>query len=160
MLFSTDERRSGTRTILFAVYAAALFAATLLKGQLSIGDVWDVESHHQRSIDVELFNGFSDAPVWWGPWLNTVGNVALFIPLGVFVALAWNEGTGRSLLRAGGVGALTSAVIETAQYVFAVGYSDVDDLVCNTVGAVMGAWGARRVVQSRMIQRQGELSAR
>lgn len=41
------------------------------------------------------------------------------------------------------VGFLTSLAIEIAQYVFALGYSDIDDLLMNTLGAFLGALVAR-----------------
>lgn len=45
----------------------------------------------------------------------------------------------RPLLTTVLVGAATSLAIEIAQYVFALGYSDVDDLLMNTLGAFLGA---------------------
>ena len=61
-----------------------------------------------------------------------------FIPLGALIAARY-----RRPLRAVGVATLVSATasfaIETAQYAFAIGYTDVDDLLANTVGGFIGA---------------------
>lgn len=69
-------------------------------------------------------------------------NIALFIPLGVLMrAMA-----GRGILASTFVGALVSLLIETTQYtgmwgMFDCGYrvADVDDLITNTLGALLGA---------------------
>lgn len=46
----------------------------------------------------------------------------------------------RAVLWATLLGLTISLVIEVTQYVLAVGYSDVDDLLTNTLGAFLGAW--------------------
>lgn len=124
---------------------------TLLKSSFSLGGLWDADAHHQRSIDLIPFNGFIDPPIWYGPITNTLGNIAMFAPVGVLVVLLWAAflPAGRSvfppaprrraLLRAGLIGLGLSFSIEVAQFVFARGYSDVDDLILNTTGAVLGA---------------------
>ncbi|WP_018118113.1 VanZ family protein [Corynebacterium mastitidis] len=155
MPFSASSLRQKVYVALCALYLAVVVSATLLKRWLSIGGVWEAGAHHQRSIDLELFNGFLDSPVWWGPWLNVVGNVILFVPLGVLIALARVRGPLCSSLRGAAAGVLVSAAIESAQYVFAVGYSDIDDLLCNAVGSALGAWGA-----SGLRQAQGPRAAR
>ncbi|WPF68618.1 VanZ family protein [Corynebacterium sp. 21KM1197] len=148
MLSRPIPLRRGMYGLLCALYIVILLAVTLLKGWLSIDAVWDVEAQQQRSLDFVLFDGFSHPSVWWAPWLNTVGNVLLFIPLGALVAHYWRGR--RPLWRAGIIGLLTSLTIEVTQYIAAVGYSDVDDLLCNTLGAVLGA----------VFYRQGSRAAR
>lgn len=134
-----------------------------------------------RSLDFQLLNGFDHPRVWWGPWLNTFGNVALFLPLGIALAawpgrrIAWlgralpgfrrgaaatpssattstvDKAEGTALLgtvgMAGLIGAVVSVIVEVTQYVFALGYSDLDDVVCNTVGAAAGAFLRARSAQ-------------
>ncbi|ANE05131.1 VanZ family protein [Corynebacterium crudilactis] len=127
-------------SISFGVYVVLLVMMTLLKNRLSLGGLWNTEAHQFRSIDLELFNGFVDAPIWWGPWTNTFGNIALFIPFGFFLYTALRKLGHRfpfveTVLFAG----LSSLIIEVLQWVFAVGYSDVDDLLCNSIGGMIGA---------------------
>lgn len=66
--------------------------------------------------------------------LNILGNIALFVPIGLFAVLS-----GRFRVRgAVCLGVLLSVLVEMAQYV--VGRSsDVDDVLLNTVGVVVGA---------------------
>ena len=69
----------------------------------------------------------------WRPLLENIGNIALFIPLGV-------------ALKCGGVkdvkkaGLLASLLIEVLQFTFALGTFECDDLIHNTLGAVIGTW--------------------
>ncbi len=66
---------------------------------------------------------------------NIGGNIALFVPLGVYVALL---GRSRTFGAQVGLIALLSAAAETAQYVFRVGVTDIDDVLLNTVGGAIG----------------------
>lgn len=71
---------------------------------------------------------------------DVLGNLALFLPVGLTVAGA----TGRwspvaRLVAAGGGGVLLSAAIETLQLGIPGRASDVDDVIFNGVGAVVGA---------------------
>ena len=69
----------------------------------------------------------------WRPLLENIGNVVLFIPLGV--ALKWSGV--RDMKKAG---FLASLLIEVLQFTFALGTFECDDLIHNTLGAVIGAW--------------------
>ena len=69
----------------------------------------------------------------WRPLLENIGNVVLFIPLGV--ALKWSGV--RDMKKAG---FLASLLIEVLQFTFALGTFECDDLIHNTLGAVIGTW--------------------
>ena len=63
-------------------------------------------------------------------------NVALFVPFGLGLALWRRWGIGRVVP----VGLVLSALIEYAQYVLPLGRAvDVDDVILNTTGALLGA---------------------
>lgn len=68
-------------------------------------------------------------------------NVFLFFPLGLTLSNAlprrWNyrRRIGVTVL----AGCLLSAGIECAQYRFALGLAETDDVLCNTLGALLGA---------------------
>jgi len=128
-------RRCGFLLALFPVLGA-VGALTLFKSSVSLEPFWNPAAHDQRSIDLILFNGFIDPPIWYGPWTNTFGNILLFLPLGLLAALIVGRGH-RPVLWATIMGLVLSLVIEVAQYIFVVGYSDVDDLLTNTAGALV-----------------------
>ena len=93
-------------------------------------------SRSRSGIDLELFST-------WG--INTrnnayvVENVLLFIPYG-FV-LAWADVRQRHFLRNLLTGALTSFAIEYMQLVTQRGYFQIDDVLTNILGTILGFLG-------------------
>lgn len=132
-----DTRQTDTRTrpwlvALFGVYLVLLVWLVLWKL-----DVPWVGSGARRTVKLVPFvataaNGPSQPSEVWG-------NVLVFVPFGVYLGLL---GSRRPwwLTRAGAVGvvALTSAGLEVAQFVLAVGSTDVSDVIANTAGGVVG----------------------
>ena len=124
------------------VVMVAIAVATVGKPCIDIPGVVDASAHARRSLDLQMFNGFNNPHPWWGPWTNTLGNVFLFMPLGAcLVVMGQNSrrvrfGRGGTILLA----MMLSLGIEITQYIFSLGFSDVDDLVFNTLGASLGAF--------------------
>lgn len=131
------------------VVGSVVLALTLFKSQFVIGDLWDPVAHQQRSLDLQLLNGFVNPSIWYGPWTNSAGNILLFLPLGALLFTLFRTVTRYPILSAVLIGAAASLFIEVSQFVFAVGYTDVDDLLFNTVGAGLGAWGAAWLLRRR-----------
>jgi glycopeptide antibiotics resistance protein len=81
--------------------------------------------------------------------LEVVANVLLFVPFGVYLGLlapAWSWWKAAAALAASSLG------LEVAQYVLAVGSSDVTDVIANTAGGLAGVVlliAARRRLQAR-----------
>lgn len=65
--------------------------------------------------------------------INCLGNIILFLPIGFCPPLLWRMAPGWSVL----IGALSSLCIELCQLPMARG-TDVDDLILNTFGALLG----------------------
>lgn len=65
---------------------------------------------------------------------NILGNIAIFIPFGLLLPIVQKDKSKKIIL----YGLITSALIEIIQYVFAFGSSDIDDLMLNTLGTVIG----------------------
>lgn len=77
-----------------------------------------------------------------------LGNVAVFIPFGIYLRTLVSWRPWALVLAIAG----TSLAVEVAQYVLAVGASDVSDLILNTAGGVVGiaiAFRLRRRYGSR-----------
>lgn len=70
------------------------------------------------------------------PLRELVGNVLLFLPLGILLGREnfWKGRMVRMLLTA----ALLSASLEMLQWTTGLGVTDVDDVICNTLGAFLG----------------------
>lgn len=68
--------------------------------------------------------------------INLAGNVAMFIPLGIFLPCLWPElrTFWRFLLAAG----LCVAAIEAVQLLSGLGVCDIDDWILNMLGAGLG----------------------
>lgn len=109
--------------ILFGAYIAAVLWITLFS---RIGDGYRGFLLPFHSY-VEIFRGSRQF------LFENIGNVILFIPLGV--ALKW-----RGVKDVKKAGFLASLCIEVLQLTFALGTFECDDLIHNTLGAVIGAW--------------------
>lgn len=76
----------------------------------------------------------------WGDFLyiiiNFLGNMLVFLPLGFFPALLFRKA---SWWRSALVGCAISVFVECGQY-FLMRQSDIDDVILNTMGALMGYW--------------------
>ena len=118
-----SKKKDNIFCILFGAYIAAVLWITLF-GRIGGGYRGFLLPFHSY---VEIWKGE------WRPLLENIGNIALFIPLGV-------------ALKCGGVkdvkkaGFLASLLIEVLQFTFALGTFECDDLIHNTLGAVIGAW--------------------
>jgi len=69
-------------------------------------------------------------------WLNLYGNVALFVPTGIIVAMSFKK---QHLANATLVSFIISLCLESLQLFLLMGSFDVDDLILNTTGGVLGA---------------------
>lgn len=69
---------------------------------------------------------------------NIFGNIAVFIPYGLYLqVLLKNKDFGKSLL----IVIVTSISIEITQFVFGLGAADIDDVILNVCGGVIGIIG-------------------
>ena len=129
--------------VLFGAYIAAVLWITLFS---RIGDGYRGFLLPFHSY-VEIFRGNRQF------LFENIGNVVLFIPLGVALGAAGNW----NMKRAAAVGLLASLLIEVLQFTFALGTFECDDLIHNTLGVVIGAWcvgrGGFRVNLERKMRR-------
>jgi len=114
---------------LFVIYLAALSWMILLKLHFSFADVTAV-----RSVNLIPFGGMlvlGGAPSYH----EILYNALAFVPLGLFVCVLRKK-----RLTAGVIApiALTSLFFEVVQYIFAIGASDITDLLANTIGGILG----------------------
>ena len=127
-------RRSIAVPVALALSVVIIMLVTLGKPFVEIPGLVHGSAHVVRSIDTQLFDGFDRPNYWYAPWTNSLGNIALFMPFAAGI-YAWTK----SFLAAVAVSFAASVGIEITQYVFALGYSDIDDIFFNTLGGVLGA---------------------
>ncbi len=68
--------------------------------------------------------------------VNIIGNIAMFIPSGIVFPVIYKKLN--SFWKVAGAGVLLSLCIEILQLPFSVRASDVDDLILNTAGVIIG----------------------
>ena len=73
----------------------------------------------------------------WHDLSNFVGNIAAFIPFGMFLVLL-SKNKGMSFKGALALSFSLSLCLECLQIVFSLGIFDVDDLILNTSGGLLG----------------------
>ncbi len=138
--YAVVKRRRGEaparRAILWTLLTATV--ATLLAWTLFLGNPSRADSDRVNLTPFrEILRGVRVIGSDYGV-INIWGNLLVFVPLGVLVTLLWR---GRWLAGAAvAVACATgfSVAIEAAQY--AVGRSsDIDDVILNTAGALVGA---------------------
>jgi glycopeptide antibiotics resistance protein len=113
---------------MLVVYLALLVWVVLWKFELP----W-VGTPAHRTIKLVPFVGTSEFGPSQPP--EVVANVVLFVPFGLYLGILLPA---RRWPLAVLAFAATSVGLETAQYVFAVGSSDVSDVISNTAGGVLG----------------------
>lgn len=125
-------------------YVLVVVALTMFKGYFTIGKLWRTEVHHTRAVELVPFDELLRAPTAFTTIFGYVGNIGLFIPLGVLIfCLLRQRGVVHGLAKTALICAAGSLCIEVTQYILANGYSDIDDLMCNSFGGFLGALLAR-----------------
>jgi glycopeptide antibiotics resistance protein len=76
--------------------------------------------------------------------INLVGNIALLVPLGFLAPLGLRNLTWKASLA---LGAAAGLCIEVMQTVLRVGIFDIDDVILNALGVMMGYWAFAIVAQ-------------
>lgn len=69
-------------------------------------------------------------------FINLAANIVTFIPLGFFASLLFKKFN--SIITVAVFSTITITAIETLQFVFNVGVFDIDDIILNTLGCIIG----------------------
>lgn len=89
----------------------------------------------RNNINKFLELGTRDKHEVYNFYSNLIGNIALFIPYSIILIVVFNVRDIKKVI----ISALfVSLVIELLQYSFRLGFADVDDILLNTAGAVIG----------------------
>ena len=113
--------------LLFIGYLALVFFVTNFR-----------TGHMRREVNLHLFRAWREALNNFSQhlWLNVLLNIAMFWPFGFLLPMLNRKFRKWYLTIPAGFG--FSLFIEILQLVFARGVFDVDDLFCNTLGAMIG----------------------
>lgn len=141
-----EKKRKIIIRTLFVVYIAVLFRITVFRSGFS-----PEQFMQNGTINATLFQEYIPL-LQKGRWFLFlylfVGNIIWFMPFG-WGLLAFLKV--RHVWMATLCGLMLSLVIETLQYLFGTGVSELDDLVLNTTGAWAGAaaWQVYRYFRGR-----------
>ena len=113
---------------IFISYTVVVLGATLMER----GDFW------QMDYIMPLFYSYKDA--WISglavDWRNIILNICMFMPLGFLLPLGTKFF--KSFIKTSIAGLLFTLIIESAQLYFHLGMFELDDLMNNTVGTMIG----------------------
>ena len=113
------------------IYALILFV--LLFHKRKVGSFRAVNLIPFREISNSLFSNDVIPKSFF--WNNLLGNIAIFIPLGIYLTMLKRN---KSIMVNTLIIALVSILIEILQFVFAVGVADIDDVILNSIGGFLG----------------------
>lgn len=121
--------------ILFAVYI--LFLLYFLIFSDWYGRSGSLEEYHYSLTPFREIKRFWEYREQLGIWsaINLFGNVLIFVPFGFFEPMASRQ---RSFWGTVMDGFLLSLLVEVFQFISKVGRFDVDDLILNTSGVIIG----------------------
>lgn len=128
------KQRSFSKTaavMIFALYLTAVFSAA------GIPSVTFWRFHPEFNL-IPLIDIVNSPPEYIR---NTILNIILFVPLGFFVPVIWKEYRSMRVILMMGLG--LSLFIELLQ-MFTFRLTDVDDLITNTMGTMLGYHAAKR----------------
>lgn len=127
------EEKPKLPVVVFGFYLSMMLIITFLSR----------ESGSRKGIDLTLFStwGINDRNNAF-----VIENILLFVPYGFLGCLAFRRL--RRFWRCVGVGAATSLCIETLQLVTGRGFFQIDDILTNTAGAVIGFLLYKMIVRS------------
>lgn len=114
---------------LLIFYMMALVWIVLFKFQFSLGQL-----DHFRSVNLIPFTG---SVIVNGriDFNEIIQNVMAFVPFGILISSLWKEKT--VIMKIAPVLGV-SLIFEILQFVFAIGASDITDLIMNTLGGIIG----------------------
>ena len=127
---------------LFVAYSVFIVYYTLLSR--NIGETHRIELRFMWAYQ-EIFEG---DPAWKEDIWYNIGNIVFFVPFGFFHP----KKNWRAILISS---AVFSLLIEIIQYVGCLGLCELDDLICNSLGALIGFWIyqlAKKIYQKMMLR--------
>ena len=86
--------------------------------------------------EIERFIIYRDQISVWSGFLNLYGNIIAFVPFGMLLRWARNKNT--TFWQALLYSLMFTLAIEISQYITKLGVFDIDDIIMNTLGGIVG----------------------
>lgn len=121
--------------LLMAFYLAGLWEITVLRGSFRLPQP-GLLSRMENIQWIPLLHTFGELKNGlWAFFYPVGGNLIWFLPFGLLLPLCWKRA---GLLWTALLSALLSVSLELSQLLFASGVTDVDDLIFNLLGGLLG----------------------
>lgn len=145
--YTKEKSRSYRKVILYctiAVYTYILLSIIVFKNLSSPIDLLNPYRSMIRSVNLIPFEGI---------WMKNVsarfnitsivGNIALFVPLGIYITMftqkyALKVDAKIIFIKNTTIIFLISLFLEVFQYIFSIGVSDINDVILNLLGGILG----------------------
>lgn len=125
--------------ICFTIYMALLVYFLLLSDGFGRGDGYENYRYNLVPfLEIKRFIKYYEYIDFPSVVINLLGNIVAFIPFGALIRWVVNRKT--RWYQATAYTFLFSLCVELLQLVAKVGVFDVDDLILNTLGGLMGFW--------------------
>lgn len=141
-----EKLKKFNSVMLFGVFLFAyslLFFYVLFFKNVSPLEVFSTSREYVRSANFIPFftiGSYLAGSNWIIAATNLLGNIAIFIPLGIYLQLFRKT---KRIWLSTLIVLLTPLVVEALQYVFALGAVDIDDVILNILGGFIGILGYR-----------------
>ncbi|MBR2836341.1 MAG: VanZ family protein [Coriobacteriales bacterium] len=134
-----DWRREGLLLLMYINLAVLIritfFPMTLIDGNVQ-PLIFDPATAYPFRINLVPFVRLNDYVNKQDMILNCIGNISMFIPSGIILPIVYKHLN--NFWKVVGVGVLISLGIEILQLPFSVRASDIDDLIMNITGVIIG----------------------
>lgn len=128
--------------LLFLLYCAALTYLVFFARRRS-GMIWHDDLVHLVPIKSSIDSFQSGVTGYWNFFSNLFGNVLLFVPLPFFLITLFRIYSRMANIVAG---LFVSTLIEIGQYAWRIGVPDIDDVLLNVFGVVLGYYLCKKVI--------------
>ena len=130
---------------MFAVYLCGNIYCTLcsrVPGSGTTLQLWPFMSIYRLfTTPIEVGTEVTGLFAWFmndaSPVVSMVLNVLLYVPMGYLLPVLQPKFSRKHVIA---IGCLCSVATEIAQYILAMGWCETDDVIHNTLGAVVGVW--------------------
>lgn len=134
MFLSKKYQKQPRSLCLFIFYFCMLFYVTIYRYGISVEEILSPR------FEINILPFYHTYLLYInGGWLiflyNLIGNILWFVPLGMFVAIYGRQHSFQKILC---ISLLSSLSIELMQYLLNCGISDIDDVIFNTLGGLIG----------------------
>ena len=122
--------------ILFVLYIVFVFYFLLISEVY--GRTGEMQEYHYNLVlfrEIKRFWNYREQLGMFATVTNLLGNVLIFLPFGFFMPMASKQ---RSFLATTFYSLSLSLIVEVSQLFLKVGCFDVDDLLLNTIGGMVG----------------------